>query len=125
MEQFAVLEKLGSGSFGEAALRSCRFLIRSSRHCEESPRHCYWEAGEATFQLLAAFEASARRVCQFPPCRGARIRLFLLTGLLQVAIKTMSREFATWEEVLQLREIQCLLRLKHPNVVALLRVRRL
>ncbi len=52
------------------------------------------------------------------------LTLFLLWRLaLQVAVKTMAKEYVTWKEAVELREIQCLLRLSHPNIVALLQVR--
>ncbi|KAG0484284.1 hypothetical protein HPP92_008363 [Vanilla planifolia] len=39
-----------------------------------------------------------------------------------VAIKKMKKKFYSWEECINLREVQCLRKLKHPNIVKLMEV---
>ena len=40
-----------------------------------------------------------------------------------VAIKKMKRKFYSWEECMQLREVQSLRKMSHPNIVKLKEVR--
>ena len=41
-----------------------------------------------------------------------------------VAIKRMKKKFYSWEECMQLREVQSLRKMSHPNIVKLKEVRR-
>lgn len=36
-----------------------------------------------------------------------------------VAVKTLAKPALTWQDVISLREVQCLMRLNHPNIVRL------